>query len=92
MSWTAKQHLWKSKAKEGHQLSPSGPSNRQKNDIKNCVTSYVVPCSVNFKIEWQAKITGPSFVSTCASEKREISSGWVTFYIHVSATMNGHVI
>ena len=34
MPWTAKQHLWKSKAKEGHQLSLSGPSNRQKNDIK----------------------------------------------------------
>ena len=34
MPWTAKQHLWKSKAKEGHQLSRGGPSNRQKNDIK----------------------------------------------------------
>ena len=30
MPWTAKQHLWKSKAKEGHQLSRGGPSNRQK--------------------------------------------------------------
>ena len=30
MSWTTKQHLLKSKAKEGHQLSPGGPSNRQK--------------------------------------------------------------
>ena len=35
MSWTAKQHLWKSKAKEGHHLIRDGPSNRQKkNDIK----------------------------------------------------------
>ena len=34
MPWTAKQHLWKSKAKEGHQLSRGGPSNRQKSDIK----------------------------------------------------------
>ena len=30
MPWTAKQHLWKSKAKEGNQLSRGGPSNRQK--------------------------------------------------------------
>ena len=34
MPWTAKQHLWKSKAKEGHQLSPGGTSDRRKNDIK----------------------------------------------------------
>ena len=52
MSWTTKQHLLKSKAKEGHQLSPGGPSNRQKNDIDYFVTRYVVPCSVNFKIKW----------------------------------------
>ena len=59
MPWTAKQHLWKSKAKEGNHLSHGGPSNRQKkNDIKNCVTRYVVPSSVNFKIKWQAKTTG----------------------------------
>ena len=60
MPWTAEQHLWKSKAKEGHQLSRGGPSNRQKNDIKNCVTRYVVPCSVNFKIKWQLSRGGPS--------------------------------
>ena len=70
MPWTAKQHLWKSKAKEGHQVSRGGPSNRQKKDIKNCVTHYVVSCSVNFKIKWQAKTTGPSIASTCASEKK----------------------
>ena len=58
MPWTAKQHLWKSKAKEGHQLSSGGPSNIQKNDIKNCVTRYVVLCSVSFKIKCQAKTTG----------------------------------
>ena len=91
MPWTAKQHLWKSKAK-GHQLSCSGPSNRQKNDIKNCVTRYVVPCSVNFKIKWQAKTTGPKYCLYLRFRKREISSGWDTFYIHVSAAMNGHVI
>ena len=51
----------KSKAKEGHQLSHGGPSNRQKNDIKNCVTRYVVPSLVNFKIKWQAKTTGPKY-------------------------------
>ena len=62
MPWTAKKHLWKSKAKEGHQLSHGGPSNRQKkNDIKICVTRYVVPCSVNYKIKWQAKTTGPKY-------------------------------
>ena len=55
MPCTAKQHLWKSKANEGHQLIRGGPSNRQKSDIKNCVTRYVVPCSVSFKIKWQAK-------------------------------------
>ena len=68
----------------------------KKNDIKNCVTRYVYPCSVNFKIKWQAKTTGLSIVSTCTSEKREISLGWDTFwdtfYIHMSATMNWHVI
>ena len=62
MPWTAKQHLWKSKAKEGHQLSRGGPSNRQKkNDIKKCVTRYVVPCSVSFKIKLQAKTTGQKY-------------------------------
>ena len=71
MPWTAKQHLWKSKAKEGHQVSRGGPSNRQKKDIKNCVTRYnVVSCSVNFKIKWQAKTTGPSIASTYASKKK----------------------
>ena len=30
---------------------------------KNCVTRYVVPCSVSFKIKWQAKTTGPKIVS-----------------------------
>ena len=66
----------------------------KKNDIKHCVTRYVVPCSVSFKIKWQAKtkVSAQSIVSTWASEKMEISSGWDTFYIHVSATMNGHVI
>ena len=33
----------------------------KKNDIKNCVTRYVVPCSVSFKIKWQAKTTGPKY-------------------------------
>ena len=61
MSWTTKQHLLKSKAKEGHQLSPGGPSNRQKSDINYFVTRYVVPCSVNFKMKWQAKTTGPEY-------------------------------
>ena len=61
MSWTTKQHLLKSKAKEGHQLSPGGPSNRQKNDINYFVTRYVVPYLVNFKIKWQAKTTGPEY-------------------------------
>ena len=28
--WSAKQHHWKSEAKEDHQLSPGGPSNRRK--------------------------------------------------------------
>ena len=61
MPLNAKQHLWKSKAKEGQQLSRGGPSNRQKKLYKNCVTRYVVPCSVNFKIKWQAKTTGPKY-------------------------------
>ena len=87
MPWTAKQHLWKSKAK-GHQLSRGGQSNRQKNILKKCVTRYVVPCSVNYKIKWQAKNTGP----IALQKKRKIPSCWDTFYIHVSATMNGHVI
>ena len=61
MSWTAKQHLWKSKAKEGHHLSCGGQSNRQKKWYKNCVTRYVVSCSVNLKIKLQAKTTGPKY-------------------------------
>ena len=28
--WSAKQHHWKSQAKEDHQLSPGGPSKRRK--------------------------------------------------------------
>ena len=70
MPWTAKQHLWKSKAKEGHQVSRGGPSNRQKNDIKNCVTRYVFPCSVNFKIKWQAKTTGPKYRQYLGFQKK----------------------
>ena len=69
MPWTAKQHLWKSKAKEGYQVSRDGPSNRQKKDIKNCVTHYVVPCSVNFKINGRLRLLAQSIVSTCLSEK-----------------------
>ena len=72
MPWTAKQHLWKSKAKEGHQLSRGGPSNRQKNDIKNCVTRYVVPCSVSFKIKWQAKTTGRLSSSIFEKTRRKL--------------------
>ena len=33
----------------------------KKNDIKNCVSRYVVPSSVDFKIKWQAKTTGPEY-------------------------------
>ena len=64
----------------------------KKDGIKNYSTRYVVSSSVNFKIKWQARTIGPNIVSTCASEKREISSGWDTLYIHVSATMNWHFI
>ena len=64
----------------------------KKKYIKNCVTRYVVQCSVNFKINDMLKLLAKCIVCTCASEKREISSGWDTLYIHVSATMNGHVI
>ena len=61
MPWTAKQHLWKSKAKEGHQLRHGGPSNGQKKLYKKCVTRYLVPGLVNFKIKWHAKTTGPKY-------------------------------
>ena len=71
MSWTTKQHLLKSKAKEGHQLSPGGPSNRQKDDINYFVTRYVVPCSVNFKIKWQAKNYWPRVSLVLALQKKE---------------------
>ena len=49
MHWTAKQHLWKSKAKEGHQLSRGGPSNRQKYDIKiaSLATLFHVQSTLN---------------------------------------------
>ena len=65
----------------------------KKNDINYFVTRYVVPCSVNFKIKWQAKDYWPRVsLVLAASEKRGISLGWVTFDIHVNATMNRHVI
>ena len=61
MPWTAKQHLWKSKGKEGSSVEPWWTKfQTKKNDIKNC-HCYVVPGSVNFKIKWQAKPTGPKF-------------------------------
>ena len=88
MPWNAKQHLWKSKAKEGHQLSRGGPSNRQKNDIR--IAPFA--CSVNFKIKWQAKTTGPKNRYYLRFRKKG-KHPWVgPFYIHVSATMNEHVI
>ena len=31
--WTAKQHRWKSEAKEDHQLSPGGQSNIRKTPV-----------------------------------------------------------
>ena len=77
MSWTTKQHLLKSKAKEGHQLSPGGPSNRQKNDINYFVTRYVVPCSVNFKIKWQAKTTYWPRVSLELAHQKKEEYPWV---------------
>ena len=44
------------------QMSCGAPSNRQKiNDMKNCVTRYLVPCSINFNKNWQAKTTGPKY-------------------------------
>ena len=64
----------------------------KKNHINYFVTRYVVPCSVNFKIKWQAKTTGPEYRLYLRFRKKGISLGWVTFDIHVSATMNGHVI
>ena len=57
MPWTAKQHLWKSKANEPWWTKQQ----TKKSDIKICVTRYLVPCSVNFKIKWQAKTTGPKY-------------------------------
>ena len=33
--WSAKHHSWKSEAKEDHQLSPGGPSNRRKSSGPN---------------------------------------------------------
>ena len=92
MSWTTKQHLLKSKAKEGHQLSPGGPSNRQKMIliISSLATLFHVQSTLRYN--GRLRLLAQSMVSTCASEKRGISLGWVTFDIHVSATMNGHVI
>ena len=83
MPCTAKQHLWKSKAKEGHQLSRGGPSNRQKNDIKNCVTRYVVPCSVSFQIKWQAKTTGPKLVLGLRKKGKYPRVGTLFIYLRV---------
>ena len=42
----------------------------KKNDLKNCVTRYVVPCSVSFKINGRLRLLAQSIVSTCASEKK----------------------
>ena len=80
------------KAKEGYQLSRGGPSNRQKNDIKIASLATLFHVQSTLRLNGRLRLLAQSIVSTCASEKREISSGWDTFYIHVSVTMNGHVI
>ena len=89
MPWTAKQHLWKSKANEGHQLSRGGPSNRQKNDLKICVTRYVIPSSVTFKIKWQAKTTGPKYGSYLRFRKKGNILGLGHLLYTCQLTMNG---
>ena len=62
MPWTVKQHLWKSKAKKVISWAVVDQATDKKNDIKKCVTRLVVlPSSVNFKIKWQAKTTGPKY-------------------------------
>ena len=60
MPWTAKQHLWKSKAK-GHQLSSSGPSNRQKKIYKKLRHSLRCSMFSQLKDKWQAKTTGQKY-------------------------------
>ena len=67
MPWIAKQHLWKSKAKEGHQLSRGGQSNIPKNDIK--IASLVTLFHVQSTYYGRLRLLAQSIVSTCASEK-----------------------
>ena len=63
-------------------------AHRRKNDIKIASLAKLFIVQSTLRLNGTAQ----SIVSTCASEKRGISSGWVTFHIHVSATMNGHVM
>ena len=79
MPWTAKQYLWKFKAKEGYQLSRGGPSNRQKNDIKIASLATLFDVQSTLRLNGRLRLLTQSIVSTCASEKMEISSGWDTF-------------
>ena len=69
MPWTAKQHLWKSNAKEGHQLSRGGPSNRQKNDIKIASLATLFHVQSALRQNGRLRLLAQSIVSTCASEK-----------------------
>ena len=73
MPWTPKQHLLKSKAKAGHQLSRDGPSNRQKNEEKNVSLASLFQVQSTLRLNSRLRPLAQSIVSNCASEKREIS-------------------
>ena len=70
MSWTTKQHLWKSKAKEGHHLSRGGPSNRQKNDIKIVSLATLFHVQSTLRLNGRLRLLAQSIVNTWASEKK----------------------
>ena len=67
-------------------------TDKKKNDIKIASLATLFHVQSALRSNGRLRLLAQSIVSTCASKKREISSGWDTFYIHASVTMNGHVI
>ena len=64
----------------------------KKNDINIASLATLFHVQSTLRYNGRLILLAQSIVSICASEKREISSGWDTFYLHGSVTLNGHAI
>ena len=63
----------------GHQLSRGGPSNRSKKGYKIASLATLFHVQSTLRKTGRLRLLAQSIVSTCASDKREISSGRDTF-------------